>query len=84
MSRFDTPILRNWKGYRIGCRHQNARLDESKVAIVRRDYVPHVRGYGHFAKLFDVSWEAIRDVVKLNTWAHVEAAPPINLIGDQQ
>lgn len=84
MSRLDTPMKRNWKGYRIGGWHQNARLDEAKVGIVRRDYVPHVRGYGYFAKLFDVSWEAIRDVVKFNTWSHVEAAPALNPIGDQQ
>lgn len=64
-------VRRNAKGFRIGAGHQNAKLDETKVAQIRREYLAYVRGYGYFAKLFGVKWATVRDVVQYRTWPHV-------------
>jgi hypothetical protein len=55
----------------MGSKHHNSKLDETKVAQIRRDYLAYVRGYGYFAKMFGVKPETVRDVVQYRTWPHV-------------
>lgn len=64
-------MRRNHTGHRIGVEHQNAKLDEEKVSLIRRGYLAYVRGYGYWAKMFHVKPATIRDVVQYRTWPHV-------------
>lgn len=64
-------MIRNSQGYRLGSGHQNAKLDESKVAQIRKEYLAYIRGYGYFAKKYGVTPATVRDVVQYITWPHV-------------
>lgn len=48
-----------------------SRLTETQVREIRAAYRPWVTGYGRLAKRYGVTREAIKDIVRRATWAHI-------------
>lgn len=65
------PILRTYKGYRMGRSHHNSKLNEQVVRNLRFKHETLEIGYRTLAKEIDVHWSTIRDVCTYRTWTHV-------------
>lgn len=64
-------IQRNWKGYRLGRSHHNAKLTEEAVRDIRHRHEVLHEGYIKLSKATKLSWSTIRDVCIYRTWRHV-------------
>ena len=54
--------------YRNGTDHHHAKLTPAAVKDIRQNYLAYVRGYGFFAKKYQVSVSTVRDVLTYKSW----------------
>jgi hypothetical protein len=57
-------MKRNYKGYRIGESHQNAKLSDAQVEAIRGEYKPYVIGYETLARKYGCGISTVRDIVQ--------------------
>ena len=54
-----------------GERNSQAKLNARDVRLIRAEHESGM-GYKRIARTFGVTWETIRDIVKRQTWRHIE------------
>lgn len=54
--------------YRRGTNHHHAKLTPDAVKDIRKNYLAYVRGYGFWAKKYDISVSTVRDVLSYKSW----------------
>lgn len=67
----NAPVLRNYKGYRMGSSHHNSKLNEASVRNLRYRHEELKEGYLKLANDTGLSRSTIRDVCLYSTWRHV-------------
>jgi hypothetical protein len=66
-----TKVDRSWNGYRIGCSHQNAKVNEEAVRVIRYRHETLKEGYGTLGRRYKLSPSTVRDICYRRTWVHV-------------
>jgi hypothetical protein len=64
-------VERGWNGYRIGQSHQNAKVNEEAVRVIRYRHDVLKEGYGTLGKRYELSASTVRDICYRRTWNHV-------------
>ena len=54
-----------------GIQHHYAKLTPDAVKDIRKNYLAYVRGYGFWAKKYQVSDSTIRDVLSYKSWYRI-------------
>lgn len=60
-------MKRNHTGHRVGECHQNAKLSDDLVKVIRDDYEAGKGGYGTLAKAYQCGASTVRDIVTYRT-----------------
>lgn len=68
---------RNKLPYSKGEDHGMHKLTEQEVIQIRKDYVFRKSSYRKLSKVYKVSWEEIRKVIKRQTWSWLESSERI-------
>ena len=55
--------------------HHRAKLPDSAVLSMRKEYLAYVRGYGYLAKKYGCGESTVRDIVNYCTRINKEAIP---------